>query len=200
MQSIMRREFFKRLGGLSLTALVAHSAAAAEPTLTRAEGHRLLRQGGVALILRHGLTDPGVGDPPGFMLDVCATQRNLSVEGRQQLTNMADRNKRAGVRFARVYTSQWCRARDTAKLLAQPGAEIIALPPLNSSFGDNVVVPNAHLKIQALLSQLPGNEAWLLVTHQVNIAALTGASPVPGEGVLVRISASGLSALGRLQL
>ena len=41
-----------------------------------------LRAGRVAVLLRHAITDLGVGDPPGFRLDTCSTQRNLSAEGR----------------------------------------------------------------------------------------------------------------------
>ena len=44
---------------------------------------KLLREGGQVLFIRHATTTPGVGDPPGFRFDDCATQRNLSAEGRE---------------------------------------------------------------------------------------------------------------------
>ena len=43
-----------------------------------------LKAGGHVMIVRHGLTTPGFGDPLGFKLDDCATQRNLVEEGREQ--------------------------------------------------------------------------------------------------------------------
>ena len=199
MKPIMRREFLKRLAALSVMA-VAPPSRAAEPILSRAEGHRLLRQGRTALILRHGLTEPGVGDPPGFTLNACATQRNLSAEGKRELGNIAIRNKQADVVFARAYTSQWCRTRDTAALLAPAGVKVLDFPPLNSSFGDNVVAPDAREQILELLTALPAKQSWLLVTHQVNIAALVGGSPAPGEGAVVRMGATGLTLLGWVRL
>ena len=41
-----------------------------------------LRAGGAALLMRHAQTEPGTGDPPGFRLDECGTQRNLDARGR----------------------------------------------------------------------------------------------------------------------
>src|SRR5438034_710690 len=75
-----------------------------------------LRHGGLALLMRHGSTLPGLGDPPGFRVDDCATQRNLSPEGRDEARRVGERLKHERVRIARVYTSPWCRCRDTAML------------------------------------------------------------------------------------
>lgn len=58
-----------------------HEAATAADGTAAAEA--LLRQGGVVLALRHALA-PGTFDPPGFRLDDCRTQRNLSDDGRAQ--------------------------------------------------------------------------------------------------------------------
>src|SRR5262249_12841152 len=50
----------------------------------------LLRAGGQVVLLRHDKTDPGVGDPPGMKLDDCATQRNLSDEGRAHARRLGE--------------------------------------------------------------------------------------------------------------
>ena len=113
---------------------------------------------------------------------------------------MADRAKRSGIRFARVYTSQWCRCRDTARLLAESKVLPRDWPVLNSQFADNPTIADANQQIVTLLRMSPSNESWLLVTHQVNIAALTGISPASGEGVLVRVTSSGVAVLGRVML
>ena len=44
----------------------------------------LLQSGGQVVVMRHAATEPGVGDPPGFRLDDCRTQRNLSAAGREE--------------------------------------------------------------------------------------------------------------------
>ncbi|MFN0164057.1 MAG: histidine phosphatase family protein, partial [Burkholderiales bacterium] len=74
-----------------------------------------LRSGGVVLLIRHA-SAPGTGDPPGFRLDDCATQRNLSDAGRFEARALGERLKKLGVTNAEVLTSQWCRCRETARL------------------------------------------------------------------------------------
>lgn len=194
----MRRAIVFSLLALPLLALRAR--AAPRDPLSSAEATRLLKTGGVALLLRHGQTESGVGDPPGFTLDNCASQRNLSIDGRAQVRATADRATKSGIRFARVYTSLWCRCRDTARLLADSRDAPRDWPVLNSQFPGNPTIADANAQMVALLRTSPANESWLLVTHQVNIAAITGISPAPGEGVLVRVAQSGLSVLGRVTL
>ena len=185
---------------LALPLLGVPAWATAEVSLSSAEATRLLKAGGVALLLRHGQTEAGVGDPPGFTLDDCKSQRNLSSDGRAQVQAMADRAKRSGIRFGRVYTSQWCRCRDMARLLAESRDLPRDWPVLNSQFVGNPTIADANQQIVTMLRTSPTNESWLLVTHQVNIAALTGISPASGEGVLVRVTTSGLTVLGRVGL
>ena len=194
----MRRAIVFSLLALPLFGLPAW-AASGDP-LSSAEATRLLKAGGVALLLRHGQTESGVGDPPGFTLNNCESQRNLSSDGRAQVRAMADRAKKSGVRFARVYTSQRCRCRETAQLLAESKDAPRDWPVLNSQFADNPRIADANEQIISLLRTSPANESWLLVSHQVNISSLTGISPSSGEGVLVRVTASGLSVLGRVAL
>ena len=69
-ESITRRRTLAALvGGLAWPALASDAA--------------LLRelQAGAALLMRHTQTTAGVGDPPGWRLDQCATQRNLDERG-----------------------------------------------------------------------------------------------------------------------
>ena len=194
----MRRAIVFSLLALSL--LGSSASAAPTDSLSSVEATRLLKTGGVALLLRHGQTESGVGDPPGFTLDNCKSQRNLSSDGRAQVRAMADRAKKSGIRFSRVYTSQWCRCRDTARLLAESKDLPRDWPVLNSQFVGNPTIADANEQVVALLRSSPANESWLLVTHQVNISSVTGVSPASGEGVLVRVTASGLSVLGRVTL
>ena len=73
-----------------------------------------LRRGGNVILIRHGSTLPGPGDPPGFRLDDCSTQRNLSDAGRDEARRIGERLKRERVPIGEVYTSPWCRCRETA--------------------------------------------------------------------------------------
>ena len=88
-------------------------------TSTFAEGDsfQALRDGDHVLLLRHAIA-PGFGDPAGIELDDCATQRNLSEEGRQQARAIGGRLRAEGLGDAAVYTSEWCRGRDTAEVEA----------------------------------------------------------------------------------
>lgn len=142
-----------------------------------------LRAGRVAVLLRHSITDAGIGDPPGFRLDTCSTQRNLSAEGRAQAERIGAWFKARGLSPARVRSSAWCRCIDTGTL-AFGRAE--AWPPLNSFFGD---AASRERQSAALGAALPGIavgsfEVW--VTHQVNITALTGEFAQMGEACVVQ--------------
>ena len=194
----MRRAFVVGLWAVLLS--VAPSCATAASLLSEEAASALLKRGGVTLLLRHGQTEPGLGDPPGFRLDDCSTQRNLSSAGRDVLRDMAARNAQRGIVFDRVYTSVWCRCRDTAKLLATDARTVSDWSALNSQFAGNPVAADSNTLVVARVRAVPSSERWLMVTHQVNITALTGVVPSMGEGVLVARSASGLRVLGVVRL
>ena len=189
------------LTGLTVLTLgLALPAVNAQALLAQDEAHRLLRKGGVALLLRHGQTESGIGDPPGFTLDNCSTQRNLSAEGRAELRDMALRLSSAKVSFARTFTSQWCRCRETARLLTVAEGKVEDWAALNSQFPGNAVIDKANSQVVTKIRQVPAHQSWLLVTHQINITATTGIVPVPGEAVLVQPSGTGIKVLGRVKL
>jgi hypothetical protein len=73
-----------------------------------------LHGGGLVLLIRHAQTTPGVGDPPGFRLDDCSTQRNLSEAGRDQARAWGEWLRRNDIATTRVLSSRWCRCRETA--------------------------------------------------------------------------------------
>ncbi len=156
-----------------------------------------LKSGGHILLLRHAQTDPGVGDPSNFRLDDCSTQRNLSPEGRAQAKQIGVALKASGVRFSKVLTSQWCRCRETAALISVAREDF---PALNSFFAANSTEPAQSREVRARARQLGSKESWLMVTHQVNITALTGLVPAMGEGVVVRVDGGKWTPLGTLRL
>lgn len=156
---------------------------------------RLLRSPGSAGLLRHARA-LGTGDPPGFRLGDCATQRNLDDAGREQARGIGARLHEAGVQ-ARVFSSAWCRTRETAELLGLGPVEI--LPALNSFFGNASEEQEQTAAVRRFLRS-HGQEAVILVTHQVNVTALTGVYPGDGEMVVMRPGPDGHVVAGRLTL
>ena len=153
--------------------------------------------GGNIVLLRHAAA-PGVGDPPEFRLDDCATQRNLSAEGRAQARRIGEALRRRGVEVDAVYSSEWCRCLQTAELdRRRPGdassdAELV----LRSGLGAGGA---ANRGVRAWLAGQRPRGSLILVTHQVNITALTGIVPASGEAVVGKSLPSGLvEVVGRI--
>ncbi len=154
------------------------------------------QQPGVHAIMRHA-NAPGFGDPEGFKLGQCQTQRNLDETGRQDARALGKQIRLRGIEFTAVYSSQWCRCLETAKEInAGPVTE---LPALNSFFQNR---PNSAAQTDALkthLAALKPTDKVLYVTHQVNITALTGVFPSAGEVVLFKVGPQGeVQVLARL--
>ncbi len=152
------------------------------------------RRGGV-LLIRHASTEPGLGDPAGFTLGQCQTQRNLSDAGRAEARAMGAWFQRHGLQPRAVLSSQWCRCLDTAHLAlgrAEPW------PALNSTFGGQGQPEQQLAQLQARLRTLPAGALEVWVTHQVIMTSLTQAYPAMAEGFLVdrqgRLLARGMMA------
>jgi phosphohistidine phosphatase SixA len=143
------------------------------------------------LLMRHTLA-PGIGDPANYRLSDCQTQRNLNAEGRRQATTTGQWLKQQGVAQAEVYSSPWCRCKDTAALL-QFG-EVTIAPALASFFDDMRQAPASNLALQQLFAEklkTKGRKALILVTHHVNIFEFAGENIDSGDMVLARVNASG---------
>lgn len=139
-----------------------------------------LKTPGAIAIMRHALA-PGGSDPAGFTLGECATQRNLDDRGRDQATRTGAALRARGVVFDTVFTSQWCRTRETAELLDV--GPVVEAPALNSFFDDRSTRDSQTRDTAQLLGDTPGR--LMLVTHQVNISALAGRSTRSGEILVI---------------
>ena len=158
-----------------------------------------IKRGGVALLIRHA-SAPGTFDPDNFKLDDCATQRNLSDEGRAEARRIGARLKALGLDPGEVLTSQWCRCRETAAL-AFGGAR--DWPALNSFIRDRDRAPRQTGEVLARLRKIkPGDKPLVLVTHQVIVTALTGGYAQSGDVIVVAPTRaggkSGLRVLGSI--
>lgn len=147
----------------------------------------LLREGGCVLLMRHAQTDPGVGDPPNFKLGECITQRNLSEAGRDQARKVGAAFLRERIKVDQVRSSAWCRCVDTAMLAFKQNT---VWPPINSFFGTG----DRDTQTREVLATVQGWQAprnLVLVTHQINITALTGQNLAMGEILLTRPAKEG---------
>jgi phosphohistidine phosphatase SixA len=145
---------------------------------------------GYVLLLRHTLA-PGVGDPENFKLNDCSTQRNLSQLGREDAKSVGDWLKRRDIKIARVESSRWCRAKETAQLLDI--GRVRLNPNLDSLFDSQdpaKAIQTVRVKKQ-IVDWRNKSGLLVLVGHFVNIGAVTGVGVGSGEGVLVRADSKG---------
>jgi phosphohistidine phosphatase SixA len=158
----------------------------------------LLRAGGQVVLVRHAVTDPGVGDPPGFRLDDCGTQRNLSEVGRREAQRLGESLRAHGVTVAEVLTSPWCRCRETARLaFGREGQPVAALGNL---FGRPREEAPQLAELRKLVRR-PASGNLFLVTHGSTTYAFTGISPGTAEMVVLTPEEGGaFRVAGRLPL
>jgi phosphohistidine phosphatase SixA len=131
-----------------------------------------LVQGGHVALIRHGNAPPGFGDPPGFKIDDCQTQRNLDERGREQARALGEAFRQHGVRVNRVLSSPWCRCLETARLLA--------VGPVETS------TPGRLHELQELVAAWRGPGTLVLVTHGFTVQALLGFLPDQGATVVLK--------------
>lgn len=149
-------------------------------------------------LIRHGNAPPGYGgDPPGFKLDDCATQRNLDERGREQARALGEAFRKHGVRVDRIVSSPVCRCLDTARLMAVgPVESSWALVPDSSPS-----TPVRLLELKEMVSAWRGPGTLVLVTHAYTAGPLIGILPGQAETVVVRpgsASWAGVDLVGRI--
>ena len=179
---------------LAVPLLIASAVAADEVT----DAWAALARGGHVALIRHGNAPPGYGgDPPGFKIDDCSTQRNLDETGREQARALGEAFRKHGVRVDRTLASPWCRCMETARLMAVGGVESSwALVPDRD--------PNAALRLaelKALVSAWRGPGTLLLVAHALTVRPLIGILPGQAETIVLKPmpgSGSGVQVVGRI--
>lgn len=199
----IRNHCDRRLAGAGILfilclALTVGCASAAAPQAD-SPTWKLLRQNapGYVVMMRHAEA-PGTGDPANFRLEDCATQRNLSPAGRAQAKRMGETFRRRNIRIAQVLSSQWCRCLDTAQLL-QLGP-VKPFPALNSFFQNRRSEAQQTAAVrQLILNHRQKNGVLILVSHQVNITAISGIFPQSGAAVVLQANDRGdVTVVGQL--
>jgi broad specificity phosphatase PhoE len=175
---------------LPLFAALALSPAHADEALWQ-----LVAGGGQVLFVRHGQTTPGVGDPEGFKLEDCATQRNLSAEGRAQSQRLGAEFKRRGIPIGEVLSSPWCRCHDTARLAFGPAKSWTALSNL---FGRHGAAEQQVGALRPRIASYKGKGNLVLVSHGSTAAALTDEHPAMGEVLVLTPAGKNFRVAGRL--
>jgi phosphohistidine phosphatase SixA len=184
---------------IRLTILALLLALPAAPDIARADdtaARAALRAGAHIALMRHTDAPGGAGDPPGFRLEDCATQRNLSDKGRSDAAKIGARLKAEGIRIEKILSSPWCRCMETARLLQLGPVE--AAPPFSNVFVLRDQMESLTAGAREVIDAWKGSGILLVVTHGANIFALTGVSPASGEIVVVR--GGSREAVGRLLL
>ena len=143
----------------------------------------LAQEGDKIILIRHSLA-PGGGDPPGFKIDDCKTQRNLNRKGINQSKKIGKLFKKNKAPIDQVLSSQWCRCKDTAKYAFGNFKEFTAL---NSTFQSpyNKNEPKQLKELYNFVKKWDGKgKNLVLVTHYSIITAVTNAVPSSGEIVI----------------
>ena len=185
-----------RAWGVAGIAVVMALLLAVPARADTAAAWQALREGGVVALMRHALA-PGTGDPPGFRLDDCSTQRNLNETGREQARRLGALFRERGVSVDGVWSSAWCRCLETADLLGL--GPVTPLAPLNSFFETPEQGPAQLRDLAAWLAAQQPQGVLVLVTHQVVVTGATGVYPASGATVIARPRADGtLDVIGQI--
>ena len=165
------------LAALTIALIPAQGAAA---DATEAAWAALVKGGSVALV-RHGNAPPGHGgDPPGFKLDDCATQRNMDERGRAQAKAVGEAFRQHAVPVDKILSSPWCRCLETARLMALGPVEGTMTVAASDRSPDRLVA------LKQMVSAWRGPGTLVVVTHALTVQGLVGIMPGQAETVVIR--------------
>src|SRR5712692_3353444 len=173
--------------------LVAAPVAAADDSR---EAWVALVTGSHVALVRHGNAPPGYGgDPPGFKVDDCATQRNMDERGRAQARAVGEAFRQRGVRVDKILSSPWCRCLETARLMAFGPVENTWAVAASDRSPERLVV------LKQMVAGWSGPGTLVLVTHALTVQALVGIVPDQAETVVVKPKPGnepGIDVVGRI--
>ena len=141
-----------------------------------------LKKGGKLIFIRHAYA-PGGGDPENFDINNCNTQRNLSEEGRGQAKKIGKFFKEKNIPIFKVFSSEWCRCKDTAKLAF---TNFETKDFLNSFFSAKFAnnKKKQMIDLRNFVIKFKDNENLIFVTHYVVISEALDYAPSSGEIVI----------------
>ena len=141
-----------------------------------------LKEGNKLIFIRHALA-PGNGDPENFELQNCSTQRNLDDIGIQQSKRIGLIFKKNEIKIDKIYSSEWCRCKDTAMYAFNDFKTFDAL----NSFYDIRFAANEDKQIKdfyEFIDNIDSKNNIVFVTHYVVIGAILNIGTSSGEIVV----------------
>ena len=174
----------KRVSQFMLGVVVGCSALAAEKSVAADDPlWSQLKKGGYVILMRNSAVDEGLGDPKGYKVNDCTTQLNLTDKGRAEAQKIGDEFKKRKIPIKQVFTSAFCRAKETAQL-AFGKADV--WEALNSFYDKpNRKSEQTRLLHQRLESPPTDGTNLVLVTHGYNIVSAVGLNPDPGDMLII---------------
>ena len=170
---------------LTIAAILAGFAASARAAPNDALWE-VLKGGGQVILMRHTVTTPGVGDPPGMRVEDCSTQRNLTDEGRRHARQISEAVRAHGIVLDKVFSSPMCRCLESARLAFGRVDEVLAV----TSRAEDMPRQVREMRVLAGEKHRGGNV--VLVSHGTTIHAVTGLATEPGEMVIVTPQGDGI--------
>ena len=140
------------------------------------------QQGGKLIFIRHAYA-PGSGDPKNFNLNDCSTQRNLNDSGREQSKIIGYLFSTYNIEIEKVYSSEWCRCKETAAIAFGRFETIKFL----NSFYSPEFAKNRKIQIrefQEFINNWNKKDNLIFVTHYVFISEILNYAPSSGEIVI----------------
>ena len=153
----------------------------------------ILKKENNIIFIRHAIA-PGNGDPSNFDILDCATQRNLSKDGELQALKIGKFFKKNDIKFSKVLSSEWCRCKDTAKIVFG----IYETKNFLNSFYDERFSENKDKQIldfQKFIKSWNYSGNLALVTHYVVISEILDLATSSGEIVITDNNLEILSSL-----
>ena len=157
-----------------------------------------LRAGGYAIYFRHGLTDTTQQDRQRFDASDCASQRNLSAAGRQQVAKIGAALQAMRLPLGEILASPFCRTMETARLVAGTPVALEAIRGKASAAGGG----RDYRELESLLAKPVGGPALrILVGHGNGFAAAAGDPHLEeGEAAVLRaVEGGGWIVIARVQ-
>ena len=142
----------------------------------------ILKKNDNIIFIRHSLA-PGSGDPENINLKDCKTQRNLNSEGIKQSKKIGNFFKKNNIRVKHIFSSEWCRCKDTAFYAFENFKTFNAL----NSFYSEKFYKNKNKQIKKLKKFISGwdnSSNLVLVTHYVVILEILGIGAGSGEIII----------------
>ena len=153
-----------------------------------------LHNGGKIIFIRHAYA-PGSGDPDNFDKKDCSTQRNLNFQGIKQAKDIGNFFLKNKINIDKVFSSEWCRCKDTAKYAFNKFQTFDAL----NSFYQAKFERNKDKQIidlKKFINNWNSDKNLIFVTHYVVISELLSIGVRSGE---IIVSDKEMNIIGRIE-